>query len=71
MILTQLPLCCNVFESALAGSILLDLNIWGALAVSPAPARVIEAPYLIVYRINAERREIEILAVFHGRQERE
>ncbi len=27
-------------------------------------------PYVIVYRVNASREEIEILAIFHGAQDR-
>jgi len=36
----------------------------------PGTRELIEYPYIIVYRVDDERREVTVLAIFHGAQTR-
>ncbi len=36
----------------------------------PGTRELIEYPYIIVYRVDDERREITVIAIFHGAQNR-
>ena len=36
----------------------------------PGTRELIEYPYIIVYRVGDERREITVIAIFHGAQNR-
>jgi toxin ParE1/3/4 len=36
----------------------------------PGTRELIEYPYIVVYRVDDERREITVLAIFHGAQKR-
>jgi toxin ParE1/3/4 len=46
------------------------LTHMGRPGLVPGTRELIEYPYIIVYRLDAERREIVVIAVMHGAQDR-
>lgn len=42
----------------------------GRPGLVPGTRELIEYPYIIVYRVNDSRREVNVLAIFHGAQSR-
>jgi len=46
------------------------LELIGRIGVVSGTRELADAPFIIVYRIIWERQEIEIIAIFHGRQDR-
>ena len=45
-------------------------SIWGRPGLIEGTRELVEAPYIIVYRVDNEREEIVVLAIFHGAQNR-
>jgi plasmid stabilization system protein ParE len=43
----------------------------GRPGLDPGIRELIEYPYIIVYEVHSDRREIEILAIVHGAQDRQ
>jgi toxin ParE1/3/4 len=42
----------------------------GRPGVVTGTRELIESPYIIVYQVDSERREIAVVAIFHGAQDR-
>jgi addiction module RelE/StbE family toxin len=42
----------------------------GRPGLVPGTRELIEHPYIVVYRVDDRRREVEVVAVFHGAQDR-
>jgi toxin ParE1/3/4 len=43
----------------------------GRPGLDTSTRELIEYPYIIVYEVHDQRREVEVLAIFHGAQNRE
>ena len=43
----------------------------GRPGLDPGTRELVEYPYIIVYEVHAERREVEVLAIVHGARHRE
>ncbi|MGB6538825.1 MAG: type II toxin-antitoxin system RelE/ParE family toxin [Xanthobacteraceae bacterium] len=47
-----------------------ELTYMGRPGLDPGTRELIEFPYIIVYEVHEERREIVVLAIVHGAQKR-